>query len=310
MEMRKIQKTGGSTFVVSLPKKWVEREKLLKGSVVSIQEQKDNSLLITSGTYKERNKHEIEIHTNENLERRLIEKYLLGYDVISIKSDTKLFEKDKIQIKKFLHNLIGLEIIEEFSNRLVIQNLLNPEEVSVLKSLKRMYMVISVMHNDVITALEKNDHVLLRDVIQRDKEVNRLYFLVVRQIRTIIQNPSLQDSEGIRAVDCVDYRLVANIMEKIGDALAEIALSMLSVKNMRSILHLKKYFEQSYEIHQMASTALFKKDEQIAVSAHRLGENFEITQQFSCSSAAYKIAAGLEKIASYGKNISDIVVSE
>ena len=45
-EMRKLQLTGGSTFIVSLPKDWVKQMGLEKGSLVSIVKDDDLSLRI------------------------------------------------------------------------------------------------------------------------------------------------------------------------------------------------------------------------------------------------------------------------
>jgi phosphate uptake regulator len=46
MEVRRIQLTGTSTYIVSLPKKWVEKSKLNKGDPVQIIEQDDSTLTL------------------------------------------------------------------------------------------------------------------------------------------------------------------------------------------------------------------------------------------------------------------------
>ncbi len=45
-ELRKIQVTGGSTYIISLPKNWVDQMGLKRGSVVSINQRDDRSLTI------------------------------------------------------------------------------------------------------------------------------------------------------------------------------------------------------------------------------------------------------------------------
>jgi phosphate uptake regulator len=45
-ETRKVQFTGKSTFIISLPKKWVDKVKLEQGERVQVVEQNDLSLLI------------------------------------------------------------------------------------------------------------------------------------------------------------------------------------------------------------------------------------------------------------------------
>ena len=305
MELRKLQKTGGATYVVSLPKKWVERERLDRGSLVTINEQKNGALTISAGSRKEKEIRESIIPAEGNLRRHLVEKYLLGYDVLKIKSKSKFSQKEKAAIKKYLNRLVGLEITDETSDSLTVQYLLDPEEVSILKSLRRMYTIVSVMHKDMISALENGDKNLLKDVIQRDEEVNRLYFLIVRQIRTVIQNPALQDKEGISSLDCVDYRLIAKIIEAIGDNLSAIAEKLLeSGAKHKELISAAKGI---YEIHKKAFEALLKKDENLATGARELRQGMrKIKTNFS----NVEIANSLTKIADFGQDIADIVVCE
>ena len=49
-EMRRLQVTGGSTYIVSLPKKWVTKNQLKKGSSLLISEEEDISLSVSSQT--------------------------------------------------------------------------------------------------------------------------------------------------------------------------------------------------------------------------------------------------------------------
>ncbi len=307
MELRKLQKTGGSTYVVSLPKKWVERERLDRGSLVTIKEQKGGSIIVTPGSRKEEAVREIQIPADQNLLRHLIEKYLLGYDVLRIKSKIKFREKEKSEIKRNLTRLIGIEIMEETSDSITVQYLLDPEEVSVLKTLRRMYTIVSVMHKDLISAMENSDKNLLRDVIQRDSEVNRLYFLLVRQIRTGIQNPSILDREGISSLECVDYRLVVKIIEAIGDNLVNVAKKIGEQKNVKQFSDLKKFAQETFEIHKRAFEALLKKDESLAMSARELRQNLRIAKS---SKNSFEIINGLTRVADFGQDLADIVVCE
>lgn len=299
MELRKLQKTGGTTYVVSLPKNWIVRENLDQSSVVSIEEQRDGALLVSPKTEEKKELKEAELDASQNLYRKLIANYLLGYDTLKIKSHEKLSKELKQTIKGALQKLIGFEIMEETANTITIQNLLDPAEVSILKSLRRMYTIVSVMHKDLISAAEESNPDLLKDVIQRDSEVNRLYFLVVRQIRTVIQKPRLLDKENIKAVDCVDYRLVAKIIETIGDQLEDLAKAL---ENRRLKPKELKLLKTSYEIHNKAATALFTKDEQLATEARDIRLTLEEKHS--------PVSAEILKIADSGKDLADIVVSE
>ena len=45
-ETRKLQFTGGSTYIISLPKRWVDQNQLKKGSVIKLREEEGGLLSI------------------------------------------------------------------------------------------------------------------------------------------------------------------------------------------------------------------------------------------------------------------------
>ncbi len=48
-EMRKLQETGRASFIVSVPKKWVQDLGLRQGSLIRVSTQQDGSLLLMAG---------------------------------------------------------------------------------------------------------------------------------------------------------------------------------------------------------------------------------------------------------------------
>ncbi len=308
-EVRKIQKTGGSTYIVSLPKKWIVRQKLSKGSSLLLSENGDGSLSVRIGKQNPKTLSETEIFAGPNVERHLLEKYLLGYDIVKVSDGKEPLEKRKKELKNTLRFLLGYEIMEEASNTIVIHNLLNPSEISISKSVRRMYTIVSVMHKDILKSLKTGSKTLLKDVAQRDEEVNRLYFLVVRQIRKVLETPSLMDHEKISAPDCIDYRLVARFIEQMGDSLQSIAESLLSLRKLPRQTQVLNYLENSYEMHQMASRGFFKKKELFALEAISLGKNIKY-DKISESKDIAPIIHNLIKLNDYTQDLADIVRTE
>jgi len=84
-------------------------------------------------------------------------------------SDRK-FIKDAVR-----QRLIGLEVVEESRNELILQNLLNYHDLSLDKAIQTMARLVSSMLEDVMLALRENDHELAEEIIQRDNEVDRFY---------------------------------------------------------------------------------------------------------------------------------------
>ncbi|MFX1307830.1 MAG: AbrB/MazE/SpoVT family DNA-binding domain-containing protein, partial [Promethearchaeota archaeon] len=94
METRKVQQTGGSSFIISLPKEWIEKHKIKPKDTLGIISQSDGNLLVThninSEEYVKSKVLDVDEITDSNyLFRLLIGMYVMGYTVITIKSSKK-----------------------------------------------------------------------------------------------------------------------------------------------------------------------------------------------------------------------------
>ncbi|MEM2322899.1 MAG: phosphate uptake regulator PhoU, partial [Candidatus Bathyarchaeia archaeon] len=101
------------------------------------------------------------------------------------------------------------------------------------KILRREHLIASGMCRDSVTALLEGDTQLAKNVIARDNEVDRLYFLLVRVLRTIVQNPSLGEKLGMHPIDCLDYRLVASLVEAVADRSSQISEYAVKFKGLK-----------------------------------------------------------------------------
>src|SRR3989304_7356114 len=55
-EQRKLQVTGGSTFILSLPKNWATRNELKRGSSMVLREEDDGTLTISPTKFEKKEK--------------------------------------------------------------------------------------------------------------------------------------------------------------------------------------------------------------------------------------------------------------
>ena len=68
-EQRKLQVTGGSTFILSLPKDWATKNELKRGSSMMVREEDDGSLSISPSSFPKKEKQDeayIKTSLNEN----------------------------------------------------------------------------------------------------------------------------------------------------------------------------------------------------------------------------------------------------
>ncbi|MBI2125700.1 MAG: phosphate uptake regulator PhoU [Thaumarchaeota archaeon] len=234
VELRKIQEMGGGTALVSLPKSWVKKNNLRRGSIVSIERSSDDRLIITPQTSNQRKSKEIVLGYPPKYMHSLLNEitaaYLLGYNVIRIAGKDRVSYKDRGTIKNAMKFLMGLEIVEEDACSITIQFLLEPSNIHPDKLFMRMHAITLGMHKDMIVSCIENDEKLLKDIQGRDDEVDRLYFLLVRIIRSTVPDAGLAAKLGVSALECLDYRVAANVLEAIGDTSAEITKQIANAR--------------------------------------------------------------------------------
>jgi len=277
MDLRKVQRTSGGTFFVCLPKEWAERSGLQRSSVVAVSEMADGRLCIDPKYDVEHVPRVAVVRPSPYLDREIVGKYLLGYDVIRVEAKDRISPVDRERVKQASSGLVGLEIIEEDYSKIVMQCLLEPSTFPPEKVLRREYSIASDMHRDAVTALVEGDVHLAKNVVARDNEVNRLYFLLVRSLRTVVQNPGLSEKLGVLPIDCLDYRLMASLVESIGDRSVQIAGKVIKLKGVKlpkELLQLVMRFHRLvYEAHENALRAVFSRNVSVAESVRNEREN-------------------------------------
>ena len=223
METRKVQRTGKSTFVVSLPKSWATKNSVSSGSMLFISQNQNGDLMLTTDRSEMNLKTEINIgdKVGEPLFRDIIGCYLAGYRTIEVTSP-QFSPVQKSDLRKIVTKLIGPEILEETNNKVVIQDFLSSEELLFDQALKRMMNLVKSMVHDSISSLQGNNKELALDVMQRDNDVDRLNFLIARQFAELLRSGSMK-KEIFDSITAFSYMQAASYLERIADHASKIS---------------------------------------------------------------------------------------
>jgi phosphate uptake regulator len=229
MEIRKVQFTGGSSYVLTLPKEWIDSQKIKKNDSLGVEVQPDGSLLITRSTDQEPSQKTKEfdlagITEPAYLFRLLIGAYISGYTFIVIHSEQRLPPFVREVVRDFTQMTIGQEVIEETDTEIMLKDLLNPAEMPFDNTIRRMFMIVKAMHEDAITAIRSQNQTLANDVTARDNDVDRLHWLIARQTNMILSNPTLSRKMNVSPVMALHYFTISRIIERIGDHAERIVL--------------------------------------------------------------------------------------
>ncbi len=321
-ELRKVQRTPGGTFFVCLPKPWAERIGLQRGAVVGVSETADGKLLVDTKFGAEPSPKTVALEPGPHLGREIIAKYLLGFDVIRVEGKDRIGFDVRDAVKNTVRHLVGLEIVEEDHSGIVLQCLLEPSGFPPEKILRRGYSIAAGMHRDVVSAFVEGDVQLAKSVMARDDEGNRLYFLLVRILRTIIQNPSLSETLGVSPIECLDYRLAASLVEAIGDDCVRAATKTVELTGAKPDKGLGKLFTSfqsiCFDAHDKALNAFLTGDIELAEKVRSMRAKIEKefasieglaqSQSLDFVPQVLAIASFLRQIYEHSVDISDLAV--
>lgn len=319
---RRVQYTGGSTYIISLPKEWVKRAKIKAGDELLMITKGNNSIILFRRESEEENLGEIKVNSRgvEELLRDVISYYLGGYEGVIIRGHMPKFRNEfKENVRK---RLIGAEIIEEDFNKLVIKFFAVHKDLSLLKALNHMYNLTDSMIKDVLVALEQDDKGRAQDVIGRDEEVDRFYYLIMRQLKLGIINPQVAASLGLDKVEnSLNYIMVAKSIERIADHATKIASHILEdYKRIENevFMHLISIGKLAYSIFLSSYVSLKNLDVDFANSSiAKVNELYSMGVELLKSALAKKepftnvnlILESFTRIAEYSRDIAEISIN-
>ncbi|MFH1133717.1 MAG: phosphate uptake regulator PhoU [Nanoarchaeota archaeon] len=224
METRKLIGFGRNSFVISLPKDWVLRNKLKKGDELFVTMAGDNISLSPNNLITPTKPREVAINVDgkgmDLIETEIVWAYLTNYDIITVRSEEKFDRKKLNRVKEILQNLAGLEIMEETNNKVTARDLINISQISVEKTIRRVDILVRGMLEDSLKSC-KEDH--YDSIFDRDADVNRLTFLAYRIMRGAIINPAMARDLNLTFLDIMMYWHILMRLEKIGDQAKRIA---------------------------------------------------------------------------------------
>jgi len=269
MEQRKIISLGRSSLVVSLPKHWIELNKLKQGDIVSVAIQRDRSLVIFPGSgRRESRKITLYVDPDESaasITRKVIACYLNGYFGIRLVSK-KIFTVPQQRAIRDTSRRLYMRIMESNAKYIYIQTLIDETKVSIDIAVRRMHAIAVSMYRDVLNSLKNQDVALARIVYSLDNDVDHFSFFILRLIRSVILNPELTNYLGLEPIDCPDYQTLVHRIEQVADRAANIAKSIIMLKGAKQkipnqILELiLKTGGEVFNAYDRAVKAFFSKD--------------------------------------------------
>lgn len=218
MEFRKLMAFGNSSFVVSVPKNWVEKNRLKKGDVLVVDERPTELIFASKDSSERREFKEAVIGASgksvQEIKTEITSLYVNNFDIIVV---TDVGDAVK-GIKEIFHGLVGMEIVEETTTKLVAKDMLDIKEVSMANIVRRVDIILRSMLEDAASFSGAE----AESVYERDKEVNRLTLLGYRTARAAADNPRLLRLFGTTYWNLMVSKQILTHLERFGDQLKRI----------------------------------------------------------------------------------------
>jgi len=223
MDIRTLVKSGHSSLVVALPREWIISNKLQSGDKIFIRDENNDLVISNEIKKKETDRGEIVIDIDNKcdriISRELVAAYINSYNYVIIKGKTL---KQKIKfVKSMISGLIALEVVDESSQRLVAKNFLNLHDNELKLLIRRMDNIVRSMICDLKDSM--NDNTLIENLVERDKEINKINFLVFKILKAVQNDKTVLRSVNISEHDILKYWEMNGCLEKIGDRIKHIA---------------------------------------------------------------------------------------
>lgn len=233
MEYRKLISFGKSSFVISLPKAWVNQNKLKKGDLVYLDESGNNLILAKSETKKDDEDKTKVINVDGKdinlITREVNSAYITNYRTIILKGKEI---KDRVkELQSIFQSLIALEIMEQSSNSIIAKDFLNMEQVSIEELIRKMDIITRTMIKESTVSIFEDNY---ENINERDKDVNRLYFLVYRAVLYNMEHLSNSMKRlKMGPTDLLNSHFIAFYLEGVADEARRTARFSRTIKNAK-----------------------------------------------------------------------------
>jgi phosphate uptake regulator len=285
---RRVQCTGRGSFIISLPKEWVQDIGLKRGSEIAFNLEPDSSLNLVPRKIKEKTGAEegnklkeyyISVNPEENLEStlRMIQAlYVISADIMRVHfRGPGDISKLKTEVKNFAkETFLGSEIIDETDDEVTLQILVKHSEFPIEKAVRRMVIVALAAHRDVILALKGGNKELFQNIVNSQHDSNRLGLYIVRQLKFGIEHNMYRELGFRTPKEFLLYRIIVNDIKDIGENAMNIMNNLATVQKLvdDQLLFIREPMDEelysqiinyntlAYQLFEDATRAMFKRD--------------------------------------------------
>jgi phosphate uptake regulator len=277
METRKVQRLGPSTLAMTLPAEWAEAHDVEKGDEVSLRTGSKGTLTVMTESLRAEESEAVIEATGldaDSVERAIVAQYVLGRRIIRVEAaEGQTLQSEHINaVYNAETQLMGLGVIEETPESIDIRCSVDPDDFTLDNLLQRLESTGSTMRNEAVRALANENPDLAQRALNRERQANKIFVLLLRLIFTAYQNPNLARAVGLEdGFPLIGYRSMAKNLELTADNAEDIAEIALEAENTSldvdsgTIRRIREFTDEVNEITELAVEAAVERDYDAAI---------------------------------------------
>jgi len=276
METRKVQRLGPSTLAMTLPAEWAQEHGVEKGDEVSLRMGGKGTLTVLPESASTEESEAV-IHADNldagAVERAIVAQYVLGRRIIHVEVNEGALDSDHINaVYKAETQLMGLGVVEETPESIAIRCSVDPEDFTLDNLLGRLENTGSTMRGEAVKALAHGNPDLAQRALNRERQANKIFVLLLRLIFTSYQNPNLARSVGLESgFPLIGYRSVAKNLELTADNAEDIAEIVLELADHQldidgsAMRQIREFTDQVDELTALSVRAIVERDYDLTI---------------------------------------------
>ncbi len=226
---KQLFKFGEASLAFVVPKKWVDKKGLERGSKLFVSENDEGDMVLST---HETAKKEKEIVIDSSFNAKILSgivgrSYMYGTNILKIRSSDRVSPKQVSTVEKEIRELCpGFEIIKQSEKEITIKDFTDLKEISIKNIIERMKYLVS----EQFDAIDSGD---VQSVNDSEEIIDRLYKVGFRYANII--RPG-------RITEIID---IVRRLENMSDNLVVMAENRKDVSEEMKLL--KQMFESAFE---------------------------------------------------------------
>jgi phosphate uptake regulator len=207
--------------------------------------------------------------------------------VIHVQKEDGALESEHINaVYKAETQLMGLGVIEETPESIAIRCSVDPEDFTLDNLLERLENTGSTMRGEGIKALAHGNEDLAQRALNRERQANKIFVLLLRLIFTAHQNPNLCRAVGLdSSFPLIGYRSVAKNLELTADKAEDIADIVMDADSegldvdSSTMRRIREFTDQVDELTVLAVRAVVERDYDLTIKCRYLFQEIADREQ-------------------------------